>query len=149
MTARRAVGGLAALALATLAMSGAPAQQPADDGARPAAAEAARAPFNDQPVDDLIGESVLTPGGEQVGYVKDLLTDGRGQFFAVVGIGSYLGLGERNIVIPAEKLQFTPQRVSLAPSMTQDEFEAMPDYASGRYRSIVPKNGSGFPEPRR
>lgn len=60
----------------------------------------ASAPPNGMHSSYLIGASVQTTGGEDVGPVEDLVIDKDGQIVAiVVGVGGFLGLGEKRVAI--------------------------------------------------
>lgn len=52
------------------------------------------------PVSELIGAEVKTTDDENVGPVEELLIDESGQVVAiVVGVGGFLGIGEKNVAI--------------------------------------------------
>lgn len=56
---------------------------------------------------NLMGASVRGAEDEVIGNVDDLLLDRDGRITAVVvGVGGFLGLGERNVAISAEQLEF-------------------------------------------
>lgn len=58
------------------------------------------APANSMQASDLIGAEVKTTGDENVGPVDELLIDESGQVVAiVVGVGGFLGIGEKNVAI--------------------------------------------------
>lgn len=58
------------------------------------------APANGLQASNLIGAGVSTSTGESMGSVSDLIIDENGQVVAViVGVGGYLGMGERNVAI--------------------------------------------------
>ncbi len=58
------------------------------------------APVNGTQASDLIGAEVKTTGGENVGPVDDLIIDKNGNVVAiVVGVGGFLGMGEKDVAI--------------------------------------------------
>jgi sporulation protein YlmC with PRC-barrel domain len=59
---------------------------------------------------DFIGHAVLAPDNSKVGTVNDLLLskDGKTVEGFVVGIGGFLGIGERNVALGIDRLSITP-----------------------------------------
>ena len=55
----------------------------------------------------IMGIEVAGPEGENIGNVDDLLIDHDGRLLAViVGIGGFLGIGEKDVAIPVAALTF-------------------------------------------
>src|SRR4051812_6154869 len=58
----------------------------------------------------LIGATVVGPNNERVGDVNDVLLDRNGQAVAiVVGVGGFLGIGEKDVAVSFREVQFTPR----------------------------------------
>src|SRR3954453_23060570 len=58
----------------------------------------------------LIGATVVGPNNERVGDVNDVLLDRNGQAVAiVVGVGGFLGIGEKDVGGSFNQVQFTPR----------------------------------------
>ncbi|MBV8914962.1 MAG: PRC-barrel domain-containing protein [Acetobacteraceae bacterium] len=56
----------------------------------------------------LKGLNVYNQNNEKLGSIDDILIDQSGQIKAVViGVGGFLGLGEHNVAVPFNQLQFT------------------------------------------
>lgn len=56
----------------------------------------------------LIGQPVTNAAGETVGDINDLLLDKNGRIETVViGVGGFLGIGEKNVAVPFNTLRFT------------------------------------------
>jgi len=56
----------------------------------------------------LIGTTVVSANNESIGDVNDVLMDRNGQSVAVViGVGGFLGIGEKNVAVPFNQLEFT------------------------------------------
>lgn len=50
---------------------------------------------------DLVGLAVKNPGGEKIGDINNLVLDQSGHVKAVViGVGGFLGIGEKNVAVP-------------------------------------------------
>lgn len=81
---------------------------------------------------DLIGRAVVNPQDEKVGDVSDLLMDESGRVTAaVIGIGGFLGIGEKSVGVPIEALE--PRQtengdVQLVTMLTREELEAAPEF---------------------
>jgi sporulation protein YlmC with PRC-barrel domain len=64
----------------------------------------------DNLVSELIDQTVYTsagPNAEEIGNISDLVLDAKGQVTAVViGVGGFLGIGEKNVAVPFDTLEF-------------------------------------------
>jgi sporulation protein YlmC with PRC-barrel domain len=55
----------------------------------------------------LIGTTVVSANNESIGDVNDVVLDSNGQVMAVViGVGGFLGIGEKDVAVPYGSLQF-------------------------------------------
>lgn len=60
---------------------------------------------------DLIGTRVVSANNESIGDVNDVIVDRNGQVMAaVVGVGGFLGIGEKNVAVPFNALEFANSR---------------------------------------
>lgn len=60
----------------------------------------------------VVGLNVYNDSNESLGSISDLLTDKSGKIVAaVVGVGGFLGVGERYVAIPFEKVKFVTEPV--------------------------------------
>lgn len=78
-------------------------------------------------VSDLEGKQVYGAEGESIGDIKDVLVNQQGDIAAVlVGVGGFLGIGEKDVAVSMDALQ-------LRPGMTQREVSAVSgaDMATG------------------
>jgi hypothetical protein len=91
------------------------------------------------------GTDVLGPDNAKVGSVSDLLFDKNGKIDGlVIGVGGFLGIGEKNVAIDMSAFEVVPYRpastapagaanddpthVNLKVSWTKDELKAAPDF---------------------
>ncbi len=78
----------------------------------------------------LIGADIVSPGGDSVGEIDDLLIDKNGRANnVVVDVGSFLGMGGKNVVLDLKAL--TPAKGSdgdLVTNMNKDQLKALPEY---------------------
>lgn len=61
----------------------------------------------------VVGLNVYNEANESLGSINDLLTDKEGNIKAVViGVGGFLGVGERLIAVPYDKIKFVNEPVA-------------------------------------
>jgi len=80
---------------------------------------------------NLIGTEVKTTGDEEVGSVSDLIIDENGRVVAiVVGVGGFLGLGERDVAIGWDDVTKSGSSADqhLRIDATREELSAAPAY---------------------
>lgn len=84
---------------------------------------------------ELVGKTVLSADGEEIGEVADVVEDenGEGQF-AVVNAGEFLGIGEKRVAIDARQLEITGEG-EVQSTLTKDLIESMPEYEAGDYEA--------------
>lgn len=113
-----------ALGLATLA---APATLRADDTTQTQATTIA--PANAIDAETLIGRNIVNPAGETVGEVKSVVIDQDGQVrHVIVGVGGFLGVGERNVALPWDRLTILDNGETVVAAATKEQLEAMPEH---------------------
>lgn len=125
-------------------------QAPANAGSSPSTSEQRTSPadLGGQSVQKLMGKNVVNADGKKVGDIEDFVVentagaDGKQITYAVIGVGGFLGLGEKHVAIPMSELQVSSERIQLSSNMSQDQIKQMPNYDRSRYRSIV-RNTSG------
>jgi len=158
-------------ALGALMVSGAAAQM--SPPANPPAKADAAAPTSDakfvasQSADQWVfskfkGTDVLGPDNAQVGDVNDLLFDKNGKIIAmIVGVGGFLGIGEKSVAIDMSAFQVVPAstgsstaaggatadsdptNVKLKVSWTKEQLKNAPDFQY--YKSPTPARTSDRP----
>jgi hypothetical protein len=156
-------------ALGALMVSGAAAQSPpADPPAKADAAPVSDAKFlTAQSTDQWVfskfkGTDVLGPDNAQVGDVNDLLFDKNGKIIGmIVGVGGFLGIGEKSVAIDMSAFQVVPPstgstssaagavsetdptNVKLKVTWTKDQLKNAPDFAY--YKPPTPARTSDRP----
>jgi sporulation protein YlmC with PRC-barrel domain len=104
--------------------SGSPAMQPGASGAPPVTSPSAgssaanqgsgtpgqfmtQMQMNQMMASDLIGTRVVSSNNESIGDINDVIVDRNGQVMAVVvGVGGFLGIGEKDVAVPFNSLEF-------------------------------------------
>jgi hypothetical protein len=80
----------------------------------------------------FIGQRVANDAGETVGNISDLLFDKGGRIVnVVIGVGGFLGIGEKNVAMPYTALSITADAngkrvVKLA--VSKEQLKAAPDF---------------------
>ncbi|WP_424968886.1 PRC-barrel domain-containing protein [Dinoroseobacter sp. S375] len=83
-------------------------------------------PLFNMTVDDLIGRSVATESGEDVGEV-DFIGKRGDKLVAIIGVGGFLGMGENEVAVPVQKLIMRRDEL-IVPQVTQAQLERMPEF---------------------
>ncbi len=84
----------------------------------------------------IVGKSVYNTNNEKIGAVNDLILDSNGKVAGVViGVGGFLGMGERNIALTYQSVKFTKdskgyEKITVA--ATKDQLKAMAPYDSSK-----------------
>jgi len=139
---------IAVLTMCSLPLLGdvASAQAPAPSNAQaPAAPVAGRAPVGVTVVEmeavvigwstrrDLFDKAVVNDKNEKIGKIDDLIIspsrDGStpAASFVIIGVGGFLGIGKRDVAIPAEQLKLQNKQL-LLPGATKDALKALPPF---------------------
>ena len=83
------------------------------------------------PKDTLTKAKVEDAKGESVGTVDDVMMDKKGKPTALkVDVGSFLGVGGKDVNMKASAFKFDPDRKVLITSMTKDQIKKLPEAKS-------------------
>ena len=98
-------------------------------GSAPSAADASRGSGQFLPMrqpdqfraSDFIGERVYGANDESIGEINDVLMDAKGQVAGVIiGVGGFLGIGEKDVALPMSALQFRDEPPATAATTGRD-----------------------------
>ena len=86
---------------------------------------------------DLIGQTVYAPDKAKIGSISDLILskDGKSVEGYVIGVGGFLGIGEKSVALKLDKLKMTTAAdgtMEFAMDMTKDELRNTPTFKSRR-----------------
>jgi hypothetical protein len=80
----------------------------------------------------LLTESIKNAANETIGDINDVLISGDGKVSAViVGVGGFLGMGEKNVALPYDQLGFAKDvgdDLVVTTSATKESLETAPEY---------------------
>jgi sporulation protein YlmC with PRC-barrel domain len=85
---------------------------------------------------NYIGQDVYTTGEKSIGKINDLIMQKDGTVVAaVIGVGGFLGLGEKNVAVPLSKITVThdtkdPATLHLATMETAESLKTAPAFKS-------------------
>jgi sporulation protein YlmC with PRC-barrel domain len=106
----------------------------------------AMVPSGALPISDYYNQSVYDPQDNKIGDIKDLLVDKDGKIgAAIVGVGGFLGAGEKNVAVPFNSLKLTDKNGKryLVMNTTKEALEKAPGYTFDRtaYQWVPAKQG--------
>jgi sporulation protein YlmC with PRC-barrel domain len=90
----------------------------------------------------FIGSSVYSAANENVGDINDIVFDEKGAIKAVViGVGGFLGMGEKDVAVPLEKITVTRDETNAVKLMIQaskEELENAPAFDKTLFQVKTP-----------
>ena len=102
----------------------------------------------------MVGLSVYNDKNESIGSINDLLTEKDGKIKAVViGVGGFLGVGQKDVAVPFEALQIQRKQNSssiekITVTYTKDQLSNAPKFAYYQVQSnTTTGSGSGTASP--
>jgi hypothetical protein len=123
MLAKYAIAGLAAFAMLA-SVASAQQQQPSatEESGKTAATTSTPAPSSfhgNWRASKVVGLNVYNDSNESIGSINDMLMDKNGDIKGVViGVGGFLGLGERLVAVPFDKIKFSTEPVAYGTAQT-------------------------------
>jgi len=106
-----------------------------------------RTPSDSVTVTDWYKQDVYDPNNNKIGEVMDVLVDKSGKVTSlIVGVGGFLGAGEKDVAVPFEAVHVTNQDNSkwrLVMNATKDELKNAPGFKYDRTATTwVPDNSN-------
>lgn len=82
---------------------------------------------------DFIGQSVMNGANESIGDINDIILEKDGGIVAaVVGVGGFLGIGEKSVAVPMENITVTEAtdtgEIKLTTMETAESLKAAPEF---------------------
>ena len=97
----------------------------------------------------LVGASVYGPDNKSIGSIDDLIVDQKGAIkAAVIGVGGFLGVGQKDVAVPFEALQIQRKQNSssidkITVSYTKDQLSNAPKFAYFQVQSNTTTGSAG------
>jgi sporulation protein YlmC with PRC-barrel domain len=80
---------------------------------------------------DLMNKSIIGANNQRIGDINDLLMSDKGEIVGVlVGVGGFLGIGEKTVAIPFDSVKRSPGTNQLTASFTREQLEQAPTFVS-------------------
>jgi sporulation protein YlmC with PRC-barrel domain len=83
---------------------------------------------------EAIGMSVFNKAGERIGEIDDILMDNTGRVqAAVIGVGGFLGIGERKVAVSYTSMDMTREsngNARLVVDLNKNSLQSAPEYKS-------------------
>lgn len=77
---------------------------------------------------DILGKDVYNDANDKVGTVDDIIvTPEKATSYAIIGVGGFLGMGERDVAIPVNQFKMNNKRIVL-PGATKDALKGLPEF---------------------
>lgn len=97
----------------------------------------------------VIGSSVFTAADENIGDINDLIVDNNGTVqAAIVGVGGFLGMGEKDVAVPLNKINVTRDdnnAIKLTITASRAELENAPAFDKTLFVVKSPAPGTTMP----
>lgn len=125
---------------------------PTDQSADAAAPAGGAAGFLSEQTEDqiaastYIGQSVYTTGDERIGEINDVIFTKDGSVeAAVIGVGGFLGIGEKNVAVPLDTINVATvpnsDDLKLTTQETADSLKAAPEFKT-RSQVVAERNAN-------
>lgn len=98
----------------------------------------------------LLGKTVRSSTGENMGRIVDVIVDRNGKArAAVIDFGGFLGVGSRKIAIDWSALHFTPDAKDggITLELTRNQVKSGPEYKDGKPVVVLGASGRAHPMP--
>ena len=76
---------------------------------------------------NYVGQSVYNAKGDEIGIIASVVTAKDGSQQAVISVGTFLGLGSKEIAVPVSKLS-AHEGGGYQLSMSKEDIQSAPDY---------------------
>jgi sporulation protein YlmC with PRC-barrel domain len=96
--------------------------------------------LDDQEVSTILGKSVRSSAGEDMGRIVDIIVSRDGQVHAaIIDFGGFLGIGTRKIAVDWHALNFAPagKPGSITLELTRNQVRLAPEYKRGEPVVVV------------
>ena len=83
--------------------------------------------------EEVVGKTVVSQQGEEIGEVKEIVLDNDSQqHLAVLDVGGFLGIGEKSVAVAFEELQLSADG-RIQSNLTRESLQSQPEYDATQY----------------
>jgi hypothetical protein len=109
------------------------------------------APLDPRDVEAILGKSVRSSAGEDMGRLVDVIVDWEGRpRAAIIDFGGFLGVGSRKIAVDWSVLKFTRDKDKgdlITVQLTRDQVKGAPEFKEGSSLVVLGPAGAATPGP--
>jgi putative membrane protein len=98
--------------------------------------QAATQPGQVVSIEEVLGASVVNAEGDEVAEIEDVVIGQGDQYFAVLSVGGFLGIGDKKVAVPLDQLQLGEDEAYLMSGETEEQLEQMPEYNEEDYQPL-------------
>jgi putative membrane protein len=84
-------------------------------------------------IEEVLGSTVVNENGEEVGEIQDLVAKDDA-YYAVLSVGGFLGIGEKDVAVPLDELKLGEDESYLMSTETEEQLEELPEYEATQYQ---------------
>jgi len=84
-------------------------------------------------IGEVLGAPVVNGKGDEVGEIQDVVIKDNA-YFAVLAVGGFLGIGDKDVAIPLDDLKLGEDEAYLMSAQTEEQLEQMPAYEATQYQ---------------
>jgi putative membrane protein len=84
-------------------------------------------------IGEMLGAPVVNESGDEVGEIQDVVIKDN-TYYAVLSVGGFLGLGDKDVAIPLDDLKLGEDEAYLMSAQTEEQLEEMPAYEATQYQ---------------
>ena len=112
-------------------------RQQGQAGTAAGASAGATAWYEGKKASDLVGKEIRNAKGQNVGEIDEIVVNPQTQeMLAVVSVGGFLGMGEKDIALPFDQLRMEQNELILMSEQSETELKQMPAYKDGQFRKV-------------
>ena len=83
----------------------------------------------------ILGRDIVNLRGNEVGDIEDIvIARGGNDLFAVISVGGFLGIGDKDVVVPFSELRMGDDNMILMSQKSEDGLRDMPAYDENQYQ---------------
>jgi len=109
-------------------------QQTEGEATTEAQQQAATQPQGEISIEEVLGSSVVNSAGEEIAEIEDIVLDENQEYYAILSVGGFLGIGDKKVAVPLDQLQLSEDKVYLMTAETEEQLEQMPEYDEDQYQ---------------
>lgn len=85
---------------------------------------------------EIVGKDVVNADGKEIGEIEDLVIDDNKTVHAVIGVGGFLGIGEKDVLVPFSQLRMGADNAIMMSEATEEDLKKLPEYKKDDYQAL-------------